>query len=593
MPLLHTSVLPTGAKFSQGRAQRVINFVEKAGVHTKGPWSRKPFELYDWQKGSVHKGPDGLWHATGIITPLFGAMAWDEMLEMWVRQFSLAWIEVARKNGKSELMAILGLYLLIFDGEESAEIYSAASDRDQAAMVFNVARDMIKLSPMLSAMREDGRIEIIDSRKTILYTPTRSTYKVVSADAAGNLGANPHAILFDEVLAQPDEKLWDYLRQGEGTRAQTLLIGVTTAGNDDTSFAYREHEFSIRVAEDPDLDPARFVYMAYVDENADWTNEEIWTEANPALGQFLNWRTLRKEYKEVVNKGDLSQIANFRQFRLNQWQKQADRWLDMLVWNENGEVTGEWTEDDLNGIIGYGGLDLSETLDLTAWVMVFPTPERTYVLPRFWITRKALNTRHKKLTAAMENWQAAGYIRIFEKDVIDYAEVTKDIIADLERFNVRTLGYDQYQAPAVIQQIEGKTDATCVKIPQSTTRLNAASKELSRLLGERELAHNANPVLRWNADNAAYQQDSDGNIKPSKKASPNKIDGITATVNAIAVLLLEDIESGIGFYSAVICPNCGAVDRQTDDYDLKAHICNECGHVWAMLAPDLIGDDYE
>jgi phage terminase large subunit-like protein len=580
MPLLHTSVFPTGAKFSASHAERVINFIERAGVHTKGPWSKKAFELYPWQKGSVHKGPDGLWHCEGIITPLFGAVQWDEMLKMWVRQFSLAWIEVARKNGKSELMAILGLYLLIFDGEESAEIYSAASDRDQAAMVFNVARDMIKLSPMLSRMREQKIIEVIDSRKTIVYTPTRSTYKVVSADAAGNLGANPHAILFDEVLAQPDEKLWDYLRQGEGTRAQTLLIGVTTAGNDDTSFAYREHEFSIRVAEDPDIDPARFVYMAFVDENANWTDEALWPEANPAIGQFLNWRTLRKEYKEVVNKGDLSQISNFRQFRLNQWQKQADRWLDMLVWNESGEATGEWTIENLNGLNGYGGLDLSETLDLTAWVMVFPTQERTYVLPRFWITRKALNTRHKKLAAVMENWQAAGYIKIFEKDVIDYAEVTEDIIRDLESFNVRMIGYDQYQAPAVVQQIENRTDATCVKIPQSTTRLNAASKELTRILGERQLAHNHNPVLRWNADNAAYQQDSDGNIKPSKKQSPNKIDGITATVNALAVQLIDDGNDGFNLYVQIDCPHCGATDTSDYDEDLEVYLCRNCGRTW-------------
>lgn len=582
MPLLHTSTLPAGAKFSKQKAERVINFIERAGVHTKGPYSKKPFILYEWQKGSVWKDYTG-WHCDGIITPLFGAVQWDEMLNMWVRQFSLAWLEVARKNGKSELMAILGLYLLIFDGEESAEIYSAASDRDQAAMVFNVARDMIKLSPMLTKMKEQGKLEVIDSRKTIVYTPTRSTYKVVAADAAGNLGANPHAILFDEVLAQPDEKLWDYLRQGEGTRAQTLLIGVTTAGNDDTSFAYREHEFSIRVAEDPELDPARFVYMAFVDENADWTNETIWPEANPALGQFLNWRTLRKEYKEVVNKGDLSQIANFRQFRLNQWQKQSNRWLDMLVWNESGEQTGDWSLTDLTDLVGYGGLDLSETLDLTAWVIVFPTPERTYVLPRFWITRKALKTRHKKLAAVMENWQAAGYITIFEKDVIDYAQVTKDILADLETFNVQHIGFDQYQAPAVVQKIEGQTNAICVKIPQSTTRLNAASKELTRLLGERQLAHKHNPILRWNADNVAYQQDSDGNIRPSKKNSPNKIDGITATVNALAVQLITQQEQGdaASLYTEVMCPYCSTMDSSYYDEDLEIWFCQACGQSWA------------
>lgn len=577
MPLLHTATLPEGSKFSKQRADRVVSFIERAAVHTKGDWSRKPFDLYPWQKGSAWKDEAGLWRCDGIVTPLFGCVQYDEMRKRWVRQFSLAWIELARKNGKSELMAALGLYLLLFDGEESAEIFGAASDRDQASQVFNVARDMVKLSPMLSGMLRRGEIEIIDSRKVILHIPSRSTYKVVSADAAGNLGANPHAILFDEVLAQPNEQLWDYLRQGEGTRAQTIMIGVTTAGSDPTSFAYREHEFSLRVAEDPELDPQRFVYVANVADDADWTDESLWIDANPALGHFLNLRTLKKEHKEVVNKGDLSQISNFRQFRLNQWQKSANRWLDMIVYDENFSVTGEWSTEDIAGLTGWGGLDLSETFDLTAWVMVFQAEDKTYVLPRFWITRKALNTRHKKLSGVMDNWSEAGFLTIFDKDVIDYDAVTKQILADLEQFNVTAIGFDQYQAPAIIQQIEGRTEVICVKVPQSTTRMNAGSKELTRMLGLKQLAHNGNPVLRWNADNASYQQDSDGNIKPSKKDSPGKIDGITALVNALTVLLLQEPEPGASFYVLTQCPSCGEDSPENIEDDV--YRCSSCS--WA------------
>jgi len=564
MPLLHTQTLPKGAKFSAARAERAVKFIERLTVHTKGTWSRKPFKLADWQGGKCALSSLGVWDLDGIVRPLFGAVVEDEMFGT-VRCFQMAWLELARKNGKSELMAALGLYLLIADGEESAEVYSAASDKDQAAQVFNVARDMILLSPVLHKMKDAGKIVIIDSRKTILYTPTRSTYRVVAADAAGNLGANPSAILFDEVLAQPDEKLWDYLRQGFGTRRQPLLIAVTTAGNDPTSFCYREHEFSIKVAGNPEMDPHRFVYMAFVDDEADWTNKALWPEANPGLGDFLNPNTLSGELTEILNKGDLSQIANFRQFRLNQWQKQANRWLDMTVYDDSDAIAGPWLLSSLEGVQGWGGLDLSETFDLTAWVMVFPTPERTYVLPRFWITRKAIETRHRRIRPQILNWEAEGLITIFEGDVIDYDTVVKDIVADLEQFNVQVLGYDQYQAPYVLQKIEQKIDVTCVKVPQSTTRLNAGSKELTRMLGMRTLAPNGNPVLRWNADNAAYKQDSDGNIKPSKLDSTDKIDGISALVNALTVYLLEpeDGDPAIYQFQDEVCPNCEA-DRVED-----------------------------
>lgn len=574
MPLLHTSQLPKGAKFSQKRADRAVRFIERLTVHTKGTWSRKPFELAKWQKGSAFfKDDESRWELDGIVRPLFGAVVEDEMFGT-VRCYQMAWIELARKNGKSELMAALGLYLLIADGEESAEVYSAASDKDQAAQVFNVARDMIRLSKPLKTLVDKGDIVIIDSRKTIFYQPTRSVYRVVAADAAGNLGANPSAILFDEVLAQPDEKLWDYLRQGFGTRKQPLLIAVTTAGNDANSFCYREHEFSIKVAENPELDPHRFVYMAYVDDDADWTDQTLWPEANPGLGEFLNPKTLQGEYTEVINKGDLSQIANFRQFRLNQWQKQANRWLDMIVWDAS-DAENPWDVSDLKGLHGWGGLDLSETFDLTAWVMVFKTEERVYVKPRFWITRKALESRHRRIKPQMENWAAEGYITIFEQDVIDYQQVLNDILSDLEEFNVQTLGYDQYQAPAIVQKIEQKTDVVCVKVPQSTTRLNAGSKELTRLMGLHQLAPNQHPVLRWNADNAAYKQDSDGNIKPSKADSTDKIDGISALVNALTVMLLEPEQGDAAFYvfEEDICANCGR-EREPD-----ARRCAFCGHV--------------
>jgi phage terminase large subunit-like protein len=538
MPVVHTSTLPEGAEFSAKRARKAINFIEKMTVHTKSTWARKPFKLEDWQKGSAKKNDEGKWELEGIIAPLFGTIAYSEFWGQWVRQFNTAWIEMARKQGKSELIAAIALYLLIYDGEWSAEIIGAASDKNQASAVFNVARDMINLSPALSKLKEKGDLEIIDSRKRILYRPTMSTYQVVSADAMSNLGANPYAVLIDEVLAQPNRDLWDSLAQGFGTRPNQLIIGITTAGPDRESFAYTEHQHSIRAAlTEPTIDPKRFSFVAYVDEEADYENETLWPEANPALGTFFDVQQLRDELKTAKEKGDYAALNNFRIFRLNQWGNDANRWLDMTIWDQSEETANSFDPDQLKGVPAIGGLDLASTQDLVAWVLVWQTPERTMIKPHFWVPRKTLGNRHRRMRERFLDWEAQGWLTIVDSDSHDYTMITNHILSDIERYNITTLGYDQHQAPAIINQVEGKTDVLCISVPQTTTRLNAGSQELTRLMGNRQLTTNSNGMMRWMASNANYKQDSEGKIKPDKLKSRAPIDGLMALVTALTVLV--------------------------------------------------------
>lgn len=537
MPIIHTSTLPTGGEFSAKRAKRAINFIERMTVHTKSTWARKPFILEDWQKGSATQNDAGKWELEGIIAPLFGAVKYSEFWGKWVRQYNTAWIEMGRKQGKSELIAALALYLLIYDGEWSAEIIGAASDKNQASAVFNVARDMINLSPSLSKMKEKGDLEIIDSRKRILYRPTMSTYQVVSADAMSNLGANPYAVLIDEVLAQPNRDLWDSLAQGFGTRPNQLIIGITTAGPDRESFAYTEHQHTIRAALDPEVDPARFGFVAFVDEEADYEDETLWPQANPALGTFFNIEQLRDELKTAKEKGDFAALANFRIFRLNQWGNDANRWLDMMVWDQSEQLAGGFTDEELRGIPAVGGLDLASTQDLTAWVVVWQTKEKTMVKPHFWVPRKTLSNRHRRMRERFLEWEAAGWLTIVEGDAHDYQMITDHIMSDIEKYNLRTIGYDQHQAPSIINQVEGKTDVLCISVPQTTTRLNPGSQELTRLMGVRQLTSNYNGMMRWMASNALYKQDSEGKIKPDKLKSRAPIDGLMALVTALTVLV--------------------------------------------------------
>lgn len=552
MPIVHTSTLPPGAEFSAKRAKRAVDFIEKATVHTKSKkWARKPFKLADWQRGKAWKDPDtGLWRVDGMVVPIFGAVKWSEFWQQYVRQFQEVWIELARKSGKSELIAAIGLYLLMFDGEWSAEIIGAAADKRQASHVFNVARDMIRLSPYLSKLVDKGELEVVDSRKRIIHRATSSTYEVVAADAMANLGANPYAILIDEVLNQPSRELWDYLAQGFGTRPNQMLIGITTAGPDRESFAYSEHIHSLRVAREPDLDPRRFAYVAYVDEEANHEDESLWPEANPALGDFFDIDQMRNELKTAKEKGDFAAINNFRIFRLNQWGNDANRWLDMAVWDDSENQAGAFTDDDVMHLPATGGLDLADTKDLVSWVLVWKDENRICVKPHFWITQKSLETKQRKMMNRFLEWEALGYVDIISGEAHNYEKITDHILEDIEKYdNVSNLGYDPYQAPAIINKIEERTDVTCVKVPQTTTRMNAGSQEVTRLMGLRALTSNKNPILRWNASNANYKQDSEGKIKPDKQASRAPIDGLTALVVALTVQVgVPDEEGVFGFW---------------------------------------------
>jgi phage terminase large subunit-like protein len=536
LPIVHTSTLPDGSQFSSKRAMRAINFIERATVHTKSVWKKKPFILEPWQRGSATKDKvTGLWHTEGIIAPIFGAVKYSDFWGQWVRQFATVWVELARKQGKSELVAAIALYMLIYDGEWSAEVIGAASDKRQAGAIFNVARDMIRLSPVLSKMVDRKELEIVDSRKRIIYRPTMSTYEVVAADAMANLGANPSAILIDEVLAQPNRDLWDYLAQGFGTRPNQMLFGITTAGPDRESFAYSEHQHSIRTAIDSNVDPTRFAYVAYVDENANHEDESLWPDANPGLGSFFDIDQLRHELKSAKEKGDLAALANFKVFRLNQWGNDAKSWLDMAVWDQSENLAGDFTTEDVTNIPGVGGLDLADTLDLVAWTLVWTTPNKTMVRPHFWLPRKTLDTKHRRYRAKFLEWESRGLITIVPGDAHNYDTITAHILKDLDEFQIPHLGYDPYQAPAIIGKIESQTDTVCIKVPQTTTRLNPGSLELTRLMGNRMLTANRNPILRWNAGNAVYKQDSDGRIKPDKMKSRAAIDGLSALVIALTV----------------------------------------------------------
>lgn len=518
-----------GNHLCEPRADRAQRFYEDVLVHTKGRSAGTPFILDAWQRDE-------------IVRPLFGRVKYDDFQGKYVRQFSLGWIELARKNGKSELLSGAALYFLCADGEESAEVYSVAVDRDQASLVFDTAKRMVELSPILSA-----ELEIVASRKRILHRPTNSVYTVLPGDAAGALGTNPSAVLFDEVLTQRDRHLWDAMRQGFGARSQPFMLAATTASYTSAAFCLEEHNYSVRVAERraliaggselPDLDPARFVFLRNTPKDADWQDEANWFHANPALGSFLNIESLRNEAREAAE--NPAAQNSFRVFRLNQWVSQASRWLDMNVWDENGMKGGPVLDEFMVGRQCWGGLDLASVSDFAAWVMLFKgTPEDEdapgfTVLPRFFLPR-AQFMRRKDMREKFEIWEREGFLTVTEGNTNDYALIESVMRADFERFRVLSVGFDPWNAPPLIQRLEAE-GLTAVKVPQSASRLNEPCKALDVALARRQLAHGGNPILRWHADNVEAEFTPDGYMKPSRRNSADKIDGIAALVNALYV----------------------------------------------------------
>ncbi|HSR86296.1 MAG TPA: terminase large subunit, partial [Streptosporangiaceae bacterium] len=279
-------------------------------VHTKGRWARQPFVPRTWQRND-------------ILVPLFGTVEWSAVLGRWVRQYRIGWIELARKQGKSELLAGTALVLLVADDEEGAEVYGMARDVGQARKVYDVAERMVELSPILSR-----RLRVYKQAKRIVDPKTGSYYEVVPADAAGNLGANPHGVIFDEVLTQPNRDLWDAYVTSFGTRDQPLMVAATTAGDDPVGLCASEHAYGERIVKQPHLDRRRFVYMRNNPPDVDWADERTWKHANPALGQFLQVQTLRDEARAA--KLSPEKLRSFLQFRLNVWLPDAvSDWISL------------------------------------------------------------------------------------------------------------------------------------------------------------------------------------------------------------------------------------------------------------------------
>ena len=492
--------------YDEEMANFAVTFIEQL-CHTKGTWAGKKFKLLDWQEQ--------------IIRDLFVTLKPNGY-----RQFNTAYIEIPKKNGKRELAAAVALLLCCGDGEQRAEIYGCAADRGQATIVFDVAADMVRMCPALNK-----RCKILTSQKRILFTPTNSFYQVLSAEAYSKHGFNIHGVVFDEMHTQPNRKLFDVMTKGSGdARMQPLYFLITTAGTDTNSICYETHQKAKDILEGRKIDPTFYPVIYGAGEDEDWTDPKVWFKSNPSLGETIGMDKVEAACESA--KQNPGEENSFRQLRLNQWVKQAVRWMPMDKWDACAFPANE---EMLEGRVCYGGLDLSSTTDLTSFCLVFPPEDEDepyYVLPYFWVPEDTLDLRVKRDHVPYDLWHRQGYLETTEGNVVHYGYIEKFIEQLGERFNIRDIAFDRWGATQMSQDLENM-GFTVVPMGQGFASMSPPTKELMKLTLERKIAHGGHPVLRWNMDNIFIRTDPAGNIKADKAKSTEKIDGAIAMIMAL------------------------------------------------------------
>jgi phage terminase large subunit-like protein len=490
-------------------ARRVLEFFQTHLRHTAGVKAGQPLRLAPWQRDE-------------IILPLFGT------LRGGLRQYRTAFVSLPRRNGKSVLGAAIGLYLLAADDEPGAQMVSAAANREQARVVFDQAAKMVEASPSLSALCQVYRSEIV-------IPSTGSRYKVVSRDAPVQHGMNLSGCIIDELHAHRDPDLYRVLTSSTGSRRQPLTFIITTAGTDPHSIAAEVHRYSEQVLAGVIEDPSWLAVIYAAPADADPWAVATWRACNPALRSGFRsldeLRTAALQAKEVP-----AREAPFRQLYLNQWgTSAASRWLSMASWDACA-IPRDLAS--LRGRRAFIGLDLAATTDLTALVILVPDADGSYdVRAEFWCPADTLAARARQDRVPYELWAQQGYLTATPGNSVDYSVIEARLHVLMAQYDVAEIAVDPWNARGLTAKLQ-QDGVPAVEVAQTMANLTSASKALEQLVLSQKLRHDGHPVLRWNVANAVADVDGNGNLKPSKKRSHERIDGVSALVTGLSRALV-------------------------------------------------------
>lgn len=507
-------MLPT-SHYDKAKADRAVKFIENL-CHTKGKWAGKRFWLLPWQEQ--------------LIRDIFGIVKPDGY-----RQFRTAFVEICKKVGKSELAAAVALYLLYADNEPSAEVYGAAADKQQASIVFDVARQMVEMSPALLK-----RSKLMTATKRIVNYGNSGYYQVLSAEVGGKHGFSVSGLVFDEIHTQPNRQLYDVLTKGSSdARQNPLHFIITTAGTDRHSIAYELHTKAVDILEGRRVDPTFYPVVYGLKDDEDWEDEANWYKVNPSLGYTVDIERLRDAYREA--KQNPADEVTFKWLRLNMWVSSTVAWIPDTIFMKGNE---EINLASLEGRDCYGGLDLSSTGDITALVLMFPPrdeDEKYILLPFFWVPEETIPQRVKAASIPYDIWERQGYLLSTEGNVIHYDFIEKFINDLAEKYHICEIAVDRWNATQMIQNLEGD-GFTMVPFGQGFASMSGPTKDFYRLFMEGQIIHGGHPVLRWMAGNVVVDTDPAGNIKVTKAKSKEKIDGIVAAIMALDRCIRNQME---------------------------------------------------
>ena len=502
-----------GLRFDLALAQRAIDFFPMVLRHSKGHLAGHPFHLLPWQQF--------------VIGNIFGWLQGD------VRRFRTAFVSTARKNGKSTLEAGIGLKALIDENEPGAEIYSAATTRDQAKIVFSEAERMRSGSLAL-------RRRITATTNNLAVLDTASWFRPLSADASKMDGLNVFVALVDEVHEHPNADVIEKLDTGMGARRQPLMYETTTAGVSRQSICFQHWDFTIKVLEQtvPQITADRwFGFIATCDDDDDWRDELGWMKANPSLGDLLRIEDLRSEVALAMEMP--SKQNSIRRLRLNQWTQQLVRWIDMDVWAEGNEPIDP---ESLLGRRCFGGLDLARVNDLTSLALLFPpihAGEKWKVLWRHWCPADDIEKRSKRDRAPYQVWSDQGHLVATEGNTTDFKFVEASIVQLAAQFDIIDIAFDRTFAGEIVRNLQDE-NVTMVEFGQGFLSMGPPAAEFTRKLIARELQHGNDPVASWCAGNVTVRTDPAGNEKPDKERSTERIDPIVALIMAVGRSMADD-----------------------------------------------------
>lgn len=499
--------------FDDEAADFAANFFREL-KHVKGSqFAGKPFALEDWQ--------------TEVVRALFGWKRPDG-----TRRFRQMYLQIPRKNGKTTLCAGIALYLLMFDKEAGAEVYCAASTRDQAAIVFEIASGMVRQHESWPRI-----IHTLPSTKTATYRDSK--LKALAAEAGTAHGMNPHGVVFDELHVQKDRLLWEALQTGMSARRQPLLAAITTAGSDKESLCYEQYDYACKVrdglTEDPSFLPV--VYEALPDD--DWTSPEVWAKANPCLGvsKSLDYMAEHcKRAQEIPLKEN-----SFKQLELNIWTESDARWIGSEAWES---CRGEYPE--VKGMECYAGLDLGSRDDLTAFCYLFTDGKRFFPKYKFWVPEETVRMAPRSYQRQYQTWISKGLLTVTPGKATEYSYVRRDIEQVGKEYpRLKKICYDPWNAGETTEKLS-HAGFEMIEVRQGFASMSFPMKAMEEAILNETFVHDGNPIMTWMIACTEAEMDAAGNTKPSKKlvGTKGKIDGVVATIMAMDRAVREVKRSG-------------------------------------------------